>query len=839
MKISLNWLSQYIDLTGLSVDEMSDMLTFAGIEVEDIRQQGVDSPQVVVAQVVSAEPHPQADRLKVCQVDVGDGTLHQIVCGAQNYKVGDKVPCALPGAVLPGNFEIKVGKLRGVDSCGMLCSASELGLPDKEHGLWILPQELNVGVPIAQVVKADTIVEVEVTPNRSDLLSHNGMAFELAAISGRTYKPVPIDDLHVDLVPAGDFVRLDQPELNPYYTAVKISGVHVQESPEWLKERLTAIGLRPINNIVDITNYVLHEQGTPLHAFDAAKVQGGIVTRTAFEGERFKALDGQEYSLNCTDLVVADQSGEVLAIGGVMGGEESGVTGSTTDIILESAWFNPSSVRATSRRLALSSDSSYRFERGTSSWNVLRGSVRAVELILELAGGTASQVHVAGAPVPNPAHQVSLCCGTVDGPDSCFASIRQGRGATVENKLGFVSLPWSALDQISGGSIPHEEGARILSALGMVQVPESPEDWMIPPHRLDLTRTCDLLEEIVRVFGLDGIPARFCGPFVKESAVDLAYDFQMSLRRKLAAVGFYETQTIKLIASEATDGAIAQVKDALPIRPLLDGDIIRVALPLSEDHSVMRPAHTPGLIAAAVRNSNQGASVLRFFELGRVFRNTGGGKGRDIETDTLGILISCDMRPRSWAASKPEQASFEDLLAVMEVLAPGHCFTLSPAKPREQAALGADVQLDGKPCGYFARLSLSRCRELGLDQPVYVAELDLRKMQEVLTAPVKAAELPQFPGSSRDAAMEIPCSTPNAEIVKAIEAAREKLLVNYSCFDVFTDPSGIKLPADRKSIAYTFLYRNAAGTLTATDVDAAHQRVLKSLMDKVKGLSFR
>lgn len=383
--------------------------------------------------------------------------------------------------MLPGNVEIKVGKLRGVESRGMLCSASELGLPDKEHGLWILPQELEPGTPISQVVKADTLVEVEVTPNRPDLLSHNGMAYELAAISGRGYRPVSIDDAGVALEPAGDFVRLDQPELNPYYTAVKISGVKVQESPEWLKECLVAVGLRPINNIVDITNFVLHELGTPLHAFDAAKVQGGIVTRTAYEGETIKALDGQEYTLNCTDLVVADQSGKALAIGGVMGGEESGVTDATTDIILESAWFKPSSVRATSRRLALSSDSSYRFERGTSAWNVLRGSVRAVELILQLAGGTASPTYVAGSPVPNPAHASMPSCGGADGPVSVFASLKQGKGATVTNELGFVQLPWKALDQISGGSISHEEGARILTALGLKQVPDSPECWLIPP----------------------------------------------------------------------------------------------------------------------------------------------------------------------------------------------------------------------------------------------------------------------------------------------------------------------------------------------------------------------
>ena len=515
------------------------------------------------------------------------------------------------------------------------------------------------------------------------------------------------------------------------------------------------------------------------------------------------------------------------------------MTDATTDIILESAWFKPSSVRATSRRLALSSDSSYRFERGTSAWNVLRGSVRAVELILQLAGGTASPTYVAGSPVPNPAHASMPSCGGADSPVSVPASLKQGKGATVTNELGFVKLPWKALDQISGGSISHEEGARILTALGLKQVPDSPECWLIPPHRLDLTRPCDLLEEIVRVFGLDGIPSRFSGPFVAESPVDAAYNFQMELRRKLAALGFYETQTIKLIASESADGTIAQVKDALPLRPLQEGDLIRVSLPLSEDHSVLRPAHTPGLIAAAVRNSNQGVSCLRFFELGRVFRNTGGGKGRDIETDTLGILVSGDRTARSWADPRPEQASFEDLLAVMAALAPGHRFTLTPAKPREQAALGADVQLDGKACGYFARLSLARCRELGLGQPVYVAELDLRKMQEILTAPVKDAELPQFPGSSRDAAMELPLSTPNADIAKAVESVREKLLVSYSCFDVFTDPTGEKLPADRKSIAYTFLYRDPAKTLTAAEVDAAHQRVLKALTDKVKGLSFR
>lgn len=828
MKISLNWLSRYLDVDDLGVQEMADMLTFAGIEVEEIRQQGVDSPFVVVAQVISAEKHPEADRLKVCQVDAGEGTLRQIVCGAQNYKVGDKVPCALPGAVLPGNFEIKVGKLRGVESCGMLCSASELGFPDKEHGLWILPQDLAVGTPMSQVVESDTIIDVEVTPNRPDLLSHWGMARELSAISERSLKQDP--SIKPATCEAGDFIRLENREKCPFYTAIRISGVKVQESPEWLKKCLVAIGLRPINNIVDITNFVMMELGSPLHAFDAAKVQGGLVIRSAHDGEKFDSLTGGSYALSSDDLVISDQSGQALALGGVMGGEGSCVTESTADIILEAAWFKASSVRATSRRLALSSDSSYRFERGASPWNVLRCAGRAAGLIEELTGGKASPALIAGkAPV--------MYAEDADASsDTTFSS--QGTDYEVTHILHTVFLDWKDLDQMTGRVIPHDQASAILTGLGL-ESPDNDGRWVIPPWRLDLGRSSDLLEEIVRVYGLDNLPSRYCGPFSEESSFDASYDFQMNLRRRLAALGFYETQTIKLIASESTDSTIAQVKDALPLKPLLEGDLIRVSLPLSEDHSVMRPAHTPGLLAAAVRNANQGATALRFFELGRVFRNTGGGKGKDIEQDTLGILLSGDLTPRSWKNTKPETAGDEDLIAVIQQLVPRSELKLLPAKAREAAAYGADIQIDGKPCGYFARLALSRCRELGLSKPVYVVELDLRKMQEIATAPVKDVELPQFPGSSRDAAMEVPVSTPNADIEKAIEGAKQKLLVSSACFDLFADPSGVKLPADRKSIAYNFLYRAADRTLTAAEVDAAHKAVLDHLAKQVKGLSFR
>ena len=396
MNISLNWLSAYIDLSGLGTQEMADMLTFAGIEVEGIRERGVTTDRVVVAQVMQKTPVEGSDHLNCCLVDAGEGELRQIVCGAQNYRVGDKVPCALPGAVLPGGWEIKEGKMLGIPSRGMLCSASELGLPDKEHGLWILPQDYAIGTPVRDFVPTDTLFELAITPNRPDLLSHWGMARELAGITGRALKTDPAEApaATAQTAPAGDFVTLSVPEVCPLYTATRICGVRIAPSPEWLQERLVAIGLRPINNVVDITNYVLFELGHPLHAFDAAKLTGGLNIRRAAEGESFTSLMGDTYSLTPADTVISDASGAALALGGVMGGLDSGVTEQTTDIVLESAWFRRSDIRFTSRRLGLSSDSSYRFERGCSPWNVLRAAARAVQLILECAGGTAEPVLV-------------------------------------------------------------------------------------------------------------------------------------------------------------------------------------------------------------------------------------------------------------------------------------------------------------------------------------------------------------------------------------------------------------------------------------------------------------
>ncbi len=801
MNVSLNWLKTHLDISDYSLEKIDDLLTFAGIEVEGVSQSGVPSDKVVVAQIKSAEQHPDADRLKVCQVDAGEGELRQIVCGAQNYSVGDKVPCALPGADLGNGFLIKEGKLRGVASLGMLCGADEIGLVSEEDGLFILPADSAIGTKLVELFPSDTIIEVEVTPNRPDLLSHLGMARELAALAKVERSQLEIPS--AETTPAGDDIVLSQPAQGPYYTAQKISNVKVADSPSWLKERLEAIGLRPINNVVDITNYVLHELGHPLHAFDATKVNGALDIRLAADGEKFAALDENDYQLESSDLVISDASGQVLALAGIMGGADSGVTETTTDVILESAYFTPSEIRRTSRRLNLSSDSSYRFERGSDPQAVLNASAYAAKLICEIAGGQ------------------------LDG-----ATQVAGEAPVLTQP---VTLDVAKLDQLMGGSITLAEAEAILISLGL----EKGEDnqWIIPSFRLDLQRHIDLVEEIARVHGLDKVESRYTGTFVDESPVDKAYDAQMALRYKLASLGFYEAQTIKLIAEKSLDATVAQLGDALPQRPLQDGDLVKVALPLSEDHAIMRPSLTPGLVATAARNLRQGAKALRFFEMGRQFRNMGGGKAKDLEADSLAILISGELQPASWANTKPSLADLADAKAIVAQLLPQQDVQINK-RDRDGFILAGDVLADGKPIGAIAQLKPSRCRELGTELPIYVLELDLKKLQQLTSEDSPVNPLPQFPGSARDSAIEAPLSLANGEIEKVLGKYKEPLLVEFRCTDIFADPSGEKIAADKKSMTYSFMYRSDKGTLKQKEVDQAHQKLLDHLTKSLP-ISFR
>src|SRR5438477_2553846 len=398
MKFSVNWLREFVDLPKDSED-IADLLTRAGVETKGIETGGAKIDKVIVSQVTASSRHPNADRLTVCEVDDGSGTKRQIVCGATNYKVGDKVPLALPGAKLPNGTEIRKSKLRGVESEGMLCSAIELGVGQDADGLLILSPEARIGAPIGDLFPADTILDVEITPNRGDLLSYFGLAREIAALSGKKLKSMP-REVKAEIRRSG--VTIDATRECPFFSARKIDNVKVGPSPQWLRAKIESVGIRSINNIVDISNFVMLELGQPTHAFDADKLRGSINVRLARDGEKFLALDGKTYSLTPENLVIADEE-RAVGIGGVMGGEETGVTDSTKNILLESAYFLPASIRRTARNLNLSSDASYRFERGVDPKMILRASQRATDFIREIAqGNPTKETAVAGKLPPDP-----------------------------------------------------------------------------------------------------------------------------------------------------------------------------------------------------------------------------------------------------------------------------------------------------------------------------------------------------------------------------------------------------------------------------------------------------
>lgn len=782
MNTSLSWLNDHIDLSGLSTAELSDLLTFSGIEVEGVESKGIPSDLVVVAQIKDAQPHPDADKLKVCMVDAGEPELRQIVCGAKNYSVGDKVPCALPGADLGGGFVIKEGKLRGVASLGMLCGASEIGMPDADDGLMILPSDAPIGTKLRDLYPSDTTFVLEVTPNRPDSLSHRGVARELSVLSKRALKEGPA---------AAEKTEASQIALKsatcPYYTATRISGVTVADSPAWLKTKLEAIGLRPINNVVDITNYILHDLGQPLHAFDSAKITGSLQVRDASEGETFKALDEADHALEAVDCVISDDSGAALALAGVMGGFDSGVTEATTDLILESAWFTPSEIRRTSRRLILTTDSSYRFERQADPTMVLPAAQRAIELILELAGGTAEAIEVAGQ-LPAP----------------------------------FPAVPFSPgqLAQVSADSITLDEAEDCLTHLGLSKNDDG--SWQIPANRPDLTRPIDLIEEVVRVIGFARIPVSTLAHTVPSSETDRFYDAELAIKKQLASLGFYECQTIKLISE-------AQLADALPLKPLQENDPIRVALPLSEDQSVMRPSLAPGLISSAANNARQGVKAIRLFEAGTCFRHLGNGKKKDNESPTLGLLLTGPQQPATWAQTHPAATDLYDLKAVLQALAPNFPLTFKPKDFPGDYVLTATVHLGDANVGTMGRLSPARCRELDLPLETHLVELDSAKLTKLTSEERPVSDLPQFPGSSRDVAMELPIDLPAAEVESALAKFKDPLLVSTRCVSLFSDPTGEKIAADKKSVAYTLHYRSPEKTLKGQEVDNAHQALLSHL----------
>ncbi|MBV9490657.1 MAG: phenylalanine--tRNA ligase subunit beta [Verrucomicrobia bacterium] len=775
MKVSLRWLQEFLPFTG-PVEELIEAMTASGMEVGAVERRGAPVDRVIVARIEAFSPHPNADRLSVCRVDDGSGQPRQIVCGAKNFRAGDKVPLALPGAVLPGGLTIKVSKLRGVESEGMLCSAKELNLAEDSAGLLLLPPDAAVGEPISALYPPDVIFDLELTPDRPDLLSYVGIARELAAILDLTAN-LPVLETAAELR-TGAQAAVSEPEGCPYVVFRRFRNIQVKPSPGWMRERLEASGLRSINNLVDITNYVMLELGKPIHVYDAAKVRGGFRVRRARLGETLLALDGKDYSLTDQHLVIADEEG-VLGLAGVMGGEESGVGPHTTEVWLESAYFDPGWIRTMSRGLGLISDASFRFERGVDPAAVVGGALRASELIRELAGAEADDVLWVAGEEPRAAGPITLR------PDRCA--------------------------RLLGQEVPN--AAELLQRIGVK--PLGADRWQPPSYRPDLTREVDLIEEVCRLAGVDRIESRVMSHATPSSAADHAHDEAMALRRRLVRLGLYEARSLTL----TDDGALAETLSA-------DAPVWRLKNPLAEDMRVLRPSLVPGLLRAARRNFQRSAQSVALFELGRVFR-------QDPEAEELtcvGALLAGERDAKRWD-QEARGFDFYDLKRVVETVA-GERAMLERVEPNALAGLLCRVRAgNGEPVGWCGQVRPSVASKLDVRGGLFVAELVFRPGRQ--TRAFVFRPLDRFPAITRDIAFLAPLELKYGTVQQTLREQHEPLLAGFELFDLFIDPTGTRIPANRKSVALSLTYRAPDRTLTQDEVAEVHQRVRNRLVDRL------
>ena len=803
MKISLNWIRDYVALDA-PVQEITRAITFLGFEVEQVAATGAPRlEQVVVGEVLTREKHPNADKLSVCTVDIGPaGGVKTIVCGAQNYKVGDRVPVALPGAVLPGGLEIKASRIRGQLSDGMLCSGLEIGVGEDAGGLLILPGSPRLGAPINEVLSAgDTVFDIEITPNRPDCLSHLGLARELAAWfrKGLAY---PRERFRGDVEGAGrsdlfSSVRVDAPEDCPLYAAHVVTGVRIGPSPAWMQERLRAVGLRPINNVVDVGNYVMLECGQPLHAFDARKIAGGrIVVRRAQDGERITTLAGRERILSGRMLVIA-AAAKALDDQPLPRGENSGVDDTTTSIVLESAIFRAASVRWTSRALGLSSDSSYRYERGVDPHTALEAAWRAIDLIVETSGGSVvGPVCVVGGDVPW-RREVTVSSGFVNA------------------RLGF--------------DIPEPEMRAALESLELKVTRDEPtagggQEWTvsIPSWRDDLDRPIDLVEEILRLHGTDRIPHAPVRSFGLAAEDDPVVAFNRTVTSYLVGHDFHECVNLTLRpAAELTTWVSATAAAELAL-----------ANPFVEDQSHLRPTLIMGLLDTLLLNQSRGVPATRLCETGRIFVED---NGQNFEGAATAFIVAEDAA-RHWKPRAP--VDFYSVKHHMGALAAAGGIDLA-AEALEPVAgpgfgwqAGHSVSAGSIERGWVARfglVNLAMLRSLGIQGSVLAGVFAVLPDRLATAAPrLRFRDFSPFPAALRDIAIVVDAAARAGDVRGAISrfavsaAGTSFSVESVEVFDVY---EGKGLPEGKKSLAFSLVFRSASRTLTDDEVNDAVTRI--------------
>ena len=802
MLVSLKWLRDYVDIE-LPVQELADKLTMAGLEVDSINEIRPEFSGVIVGKIISLLPHPDADKLHLCEVSTGSEVL-PIVCGAPNVAAGQKVPLARVGAVLPGGYRIKSSKIRGVQSEGMLCSEEELGIGSDNTGIMVLPEEFKPGEDLSISEQfQDVVLEVGVTPNRSDCLSIIGIAREIAALTGKTlrYPEISFTETDEDINDITSVKILD-PDLCPRYTARLVKNIKIGPSPLWMRQRLEALGLRSINNAVDVTNFVMMEFGQPLHAFDFRYLEEGrIVVRKSTENEEFISLDGKSRILSANNLMICDGR-KPVAVAGIMGGLNSEVQDDTETVLLESAYFDPSSIRRSSKQLGMSTDAAFRFERGIDPDGVVRALDRAAQLLAETAQG-------------------KICKGHIDEyPRKLLTPVN-------------IPLRSARIEEILGIKISLFETKSILEKLEMIVKDGEKASLLVnpPSFRTDIYREIDLIEEVARIHGYGNIPET--QPYISEKPE--TRDLKMIVGEKTRTVflgnGYTEVINYSFVSPESAD--------LLNLEP--DGEgrrFVKIINPLTEDQSVMRTNLIFGLLGTMKRNVFSGSENLKIFEQGKIFI----GRGQDelpIEKQRLAALASGARYSDFWRAT--ESLDFYDLKGLLESLFENlkvreAAFIASGSIPFLHPGRAAEIFVNGRAAGFIGDIHPDVIEKMDLKRKAAVFELDAGLIASAFSEEIKFKGIPRFPAVTRDVAFILKSDIEAARAIEAANVQHQDLLDKIEVFDIYT---GKNIPEGSKSLALRFTYRSAERTLTDDEVNKVHGAIVKAVLEatsaKIRG----
>jgi len=802
VKFTLPWLKEHLDTTA-SLPEIVDTLTMIGLDVENVEDHAALLKPFVIANVLSAEKHPNADRLRVCMVDIGDGKPIQVVCGAPNARAGMKGVFSAPGTFIPGkNITLAVGTIRGVESRGMLCSAAELMIADDHEGIIELPPDAPVGKSYTEWAKlGDPVIEINLTPNRPDCTGVSGIARDLGATDIGDFKDRPPKPVK-GTFPCPVKVTLDFGQTHPLCPAFSlrlVKGVKNGVSPNWLEKRLTAIGLRPINALVDITNFITFDRGRPLHVFDAAKVHGNLTVRRARRGETLLALDGKTYELDAAMCVIADDKG-VESLAGVIGGEATGCSEATTDVLIESALWDPLNIADTGRKLAINSDARYRFERGVDPNFMLPGLELATQMVMELCGGTPSEVVVAGDPLP---------------------------------KETIIDFPLTELPRLTGMKLSLPEVRRVLEKLGFLAAGQNEVVKVaVPSWRPDVHGRADIVEELVRIVGVDKVPST---PFprgadARKSVLTPIQNRTRKARRALAARGLTEAVTWSFVSKREAE--------------LFGGGSAPLALvnPIAAELSDMRPSLIPGLVMAAQRNAHRGYPDVALFEVGQIFK---GDKPEDQFTAAASLrraLAKGSGIGRHWSSKVAPVDAFDakaDAFAVLSAAgAPMQALQVVPGGPTWfHPGRSGTIQIGPHTVlGSFGELHPRAVEALNAEGPLAACEVILEKIPEPkakATRAKPALELSPFQPVERDFAFVVDRGVNASEIVRAAQSIDKKLIINVTVFDVY---EGKGIDPGKKSIAIAVTIQPREKTMTDAEIDALGQKIIAEVRRKTGGM---